>query len=155
MLVPPLNLIFRVLPLLLLMSSVRTEMPELGSPPPFKHNYRFEINTSYIQRPRAIDAVPFTCSWFGFGPDRVVCTGTACSGKPLRCADVNASYILLAGAPPASCTWTPSSHTHECYRSDSLLFVNNGNTSRPLATFREICRYAVLLRAVGKFNIRV
>ena len=107
MLVPPLNLIFCLLPLLLLMSSVRTEMPdELGSPPPFQHNYRFEINTSYIQRPRAIDAVPFTCSWFGFGPDRVVCTGTACSGKPLRCADVNASYILLTRAPPASCTWT-------------------------------------------------
>jgi hypothetical protein len=75
---------------------------ELGNPP-FKNNYRFDINTSYIKPVKGI-AVPFACSWSGVGS--VACAGTTCGGQPLTCARVNASYLLLTGEPPASCTWT-------------------------------------------------
>lgn len=90
---------FTGLVLLLVVSCIE---PELASPP-FKNNYRFEINTSHIQPTKGI-AEPFACSWSS--TRSVACSGTPCGGQPLSCARVNASYLLLTRAPPASCTWT-------------------------------------------------
>jgi uncharacterized membrane protein YgcG len=72
---------------LVLMVVVSCIEPELASPP-FKNNYRFEINTSHIQPTKGI-AEPFACSWSS--TRSVACSGTACGGQPLSCARVNAS----------------------------------------------------------------